>query len=92
MLKQQKLKNGSIKVTFCLSTDEAPQAVSVVGGFNDWNALSHPLKKRSNGTRTASIELKAGEVIEFRYLDDGGRWFNEPDAGTNELGNCVLTL
>ncbi|MGH9244578.1 MAG: hypothetical protein ACRD29_09735 [Acidimicrobiales bacterium] len=41
------------------------------------------MKKRSNGTRSVSIELGAG-VHAFRYLADGGVFFDEPDADAVE--------
>lgn len=82
------------KVTFALPQDVGP--VSVVGTFNDWDPMKHPMKKRSNGTRSVSVELKKGETHEFRYLADGDRWLNEPDvdAKTNQDGtvNSILEL
>ena len=90
MIRREKMKNGATKVTFALPLDQAPEATSVTGDFNDWDPLSHPLKKRSNGTRSASVELAEGEVVQFRYLSDGGFWFNEADSDTNPEGNCTL--
>jgi len=90
MIRRQKSKNGVTKVTFALPLDEAPEATSVTGDFNGWDPMSHPLKKRSNGTRSASVELKEGEVVQFRYLGEGGVWFNENDSDINDEGNNIL--
>jgi 1,4-alpha-glucan branching enzyme len=64
-------------VTFSL---DDPRPVSVVGDFNDWNPLRTPLAKRSNGLRSASIAASEGEEVRFRYLAEGGEFFDDPDA------------
>ena len=81
--------NGAIKASFVLPLSETPEPVSVLGDFNDWDPLAHPLKKRKNGTRSATVELQPGQRYAFKYLSDGGTWFNEIDAdghAGNEYG------
>lgn len=90
MIRRQKMKNGVTKVTFALPLDEAPEATSVTGDFNNWDPMTHPLKKRSNGTRSTSVELNEGDVVQFRYLRNGGVWFNEADSELNDEGNNTL--
>ena len=90
MIKRQKSKGGKTKVTFALPIEEAPMDTSVVGDFNNWDPLATPLKKRSNGTRSAAVELDQGEVVSFRYLSDGGHWFNEFDADIDDAGNSQI--
>ncbi|MEM9036347.1 MAG: isoamylase early set domain-containing protein [Actinomycetota bacterium] len=90
-------RNGTTSVTFALPIDEAPQPVSVVGDFNGWDPLATPLRKRSNGTRSARVDLTGPMVARFKYLADGGEWFNDPDAHgfeVNEYGetNSVLAF
>jgi 1,4-alpha-glucan branching enzyme len=90
-------RNGTTSVTFALPIDEAPLPVSVVGDFNGWDPLATPLRKRSNGTRSARIDLTDPTVARFKYLADGGEWFNDPDAHgfeVNEYGetNSVLAF
>jgi hypothetical protein len=81
--------NGS-KVTFVLPAEVGP--VSVVGDWNGWDPLAHPLRRRSNGTRSISVRLTAGEHA-FRYLADGGRWLDEPDAARAPTGgDSVLVV
>jgi 1,4-alpha-glucan branching enzyme len=77
--------DGSLKVTFVLPASEPEGPVSVLGSFNDWNPLMHPLKKRSNGTRSVTVEVPAGHVFEFKYLAEGGEWFCDPDADAVEV-------
>jgi 1,4-alpha-glucan branching enzyme len=54
--------------------------VSVVGDFNDWNPFAHPLRRRANGTRSAAVTVPAGATLRFRYLGEGGIWFNDETA------------
>jgi 1,4-alpha-glucan branching enzyme len=94
MIKRTKDKAG-VKVTFTLSLADTPSPVSVLGDFNGWDPHAHPLKKRSNGTRSVSVVMPAGAAYSFKYLADGGTWFNDVDAdqhSTNEYGevNSVL--
>ena len=81
---------GKVKVTFSLPTDVGP--VSVVGDFNDWDPYANPMKKRSNGTRSASVELEPGLEYAFRYLGDGGAWLDEPEAESSGDANNVLRV
>ncbi len=86
MLKQQSRgADGSLKVTFVLLAAEHERPVSVLGSFNNWDPLVHPLKKRSNGTRSVTVEVPAGTEFEFKYLAEGGQWFCDPDADAVEV-------
>ena len=83
MLRRSTVRTGdAVKVTFCLDTADVDQPVSVLGDFNGWDPLAHPLKKRSNGTRSATIEVPPGQVLRFKYLAADGSWFCDPDADT----------
>jgi 1,4-alpha-glucan branching enzyme len=73
-------RNGTVRVTFTLPADEPRAAVSVVGDFNDWNPFAHPLRKRTNGTRSAVVTVPAGRRLRFRYLAEGGVWFDDVAA------------
>ncbi len=87
MIKRTTTADG-VKVTFTL-TSEAP--VSVVGDFNEWNPLTHPLKQRTNGTRSVAVVFPPGTRTTFRYLEDGGRFFDDPDADALEDNGCGAT-
>ncbi|HEV8297164.1 MAG TPA: isoamylase early set domain-containing protein [Acidimicrobiales bacterium] len=75
------LKRSDPKFTFVLPDALGP--TSVVGDFNAWDPHTHPLKRRSNGTRSVSLELTPG-VYSFRYLGDGGVFFDEPESDAVE--------
>jgi len=75
------LKRSSSKVTFILPDDVGP--VSVVGDFNGWDPSTHPLKRRSNATRSVAVDLLPGRYA-FRYLADRNGFFDEPDADAVE--------
>ena len=75
------LKRNSHTVTFVLPADVGP--VSVVGDFNGWDPHTHPLRKRSNGTRSVSIDLTPGDHP-FRYLAETSGFFDEDEADVIE--------
>ena len=88
MIKRSNGKDG-IKLTFTLSLADTPQPVSVLGDFNEWDPHAHPLKKRTNGTRSVSVVVPPGSAFAFKYLADGGTWFNDVEADehtVNEYG------
>ena len=73
MIKTSPVRDGSEtrKVTFVLPQDAPPGPVSVVGDFNGWSPGRHLLRKRSNGTRSAAVEVRPGATLHFRYLEIG---------------------
>ena len=73
-------RNGTVRVTFALPRETPAGAVSVVGDFNGWDPFAHPLRRRANGTRSAAVTVPAGTVLRFRYLAEGGVWFNDETA------------
>jgi Glycogen recognition site of AMP-activated protein kinase len=66
-------------VKFSLPESEDPSNVSVVGSFNDWTPGAH-LFTEDQGEWSVIIEVPYGHEVHFRYLGDGGRWFDDPDA------------
>jgi 1,4-alpha-glucan branching enzyme len=68
-------RTGAVKITFAIDGDLGP--ASVVGDFNGWDAAQHPLVRRSNGTRSVSVALPAHAEFRFRYVDLGGRFFDD---------------
>ena len=78
MIKQAPVKGrNAVKVSFVLPQDAIPGKTSVVGDFNGWDPLAHPLRPRANGTRSAAVPLPPGRRFAFRYLAEGGRWHDE---------------
>jgi 1,4-alpha-glucan branching enzyme len=97
--KQYFKKKGSCKVTFDLPKQIANSAATVhlVGDFNEWDLTGTPMKKRKDGSFSATVELKADREYAFRYLIDGSNWENDPEADRtvpNEYGsqNSVVVL
>jgi 1,4-alpha-glucan branching enzyme len=72
-----------VRVTFVLPADQPAGSVSVVGDFNGWDPFAHPLRRRTNGTRSAVARVPAGSTLRFRYLAEGGHWFDD------EAGDCL---
>ena len=54
--------------------------MSAVGTFNDWTPGAHKLVRRKNGTRSVTITVAKGQSLQFRYLGEGGVWFDDEDA------------
>jgi hypothetical protein len=75
MITREARRRGQV-VTFTLLTEEP---VSVVGDFNGWDPHAHPLPLRDDGKRSTTIELEPGRYA-FRYLAEGGRFFDDPEA------------
>lgn len=71
---------GHVRVTFALPSDHLEGPASVVGDFNGWDPLAHPLRRRSNGTNSVAVDLPEEARFRFRYLEDGGRWHTDPDV------------
>jgi 1,4-alpha-glucan branching enzyme len=74
----------SCKVTFHLPLETAGGAkeAHLLGEFNDWNA-ENPKSKMTmgkDGSFSATLSLAIGRNYEFRYLLDGVRWENDPQA------------
>ena len=45
---------------------------------------------RANGTRSVAVSVPPGALLEFRYLGEGGRWFDEPEADGYLEPNSVV--
>jgi 1,4-alpha-glucan branching enzyme len=80
-----------VKVTFVLPVDQPAGPVSVVGDFNDWDPFAHPLRKRTNGTRSATVKMPVGSRLHFRYLAEGGVWFDD-DAAELDGSGTVFSI
>ncbi len=82
-IKKQYLKSRPVcKVTFRISEEmgNSNRAAHVVGDFNDWSVTANPMRRLKSGSFSATIDLETGKTYRFRYLLDGCRWENEPEA------------
>ena len=81
MIKKTPVKGSDkVKVNFVLPKDSVTGKVSVVGDFNGWDPFVHPLRPRSNGTKSVTVTLPVSRRFAFRYLDDDGRWLDDDSA------------
>lgn len=85
-------RNGTVRVTFALPVDEPGEAVSVVGNFNDWDPYAHPLRKRANRTRSAAVTVPVGSTLHFRYLAEGGLWFDDGTIPAHNGHGATVTV
>ena len=85
-------RDGSVRVTFALPADEPDGPVSVVGSFNGWNPYAHPLRRRTNRTRSAAVTVPTGSTLHFRYLAEGGVWFDDETLSAAEGHGITLTV
>lgn len=81
-----------VKVTFALPLHLSSGRCSVVGDFNEWLPGSHELRKRANGTRSTSVTVPTGTRLRFRYLDEDGTWFNDPDVESRDGADDVVVV
>lgn len=82
-LKKQFLKSKPLcKVTFTVDADliNGAKEVALLGEFNNWDPSDFTMRKLKDGSFTKTIELEVGNEYQFRYLVDGERWINEPEA------------
>jgi len=96
VIKQTPVKGSKkVKVNFVLPKESTAGKVSVVGDFNGWDPYVHPLKPRSNGTKSVTVTLPVSQRFAFRYLDEQGQWLDDDavDREPNNFGgvNGVLT-
>ncbi len=93
MVKTTKARqDGMIRVTFTLPDGEPSGSVSVVGDFNQWDPFAHPLRRRSNRTRSASVTVPPGSTLRFRYLAEGGVWFDDETVPTGDNQDATITV
>ena len=93
MIKTSKPRgDGLVRVTFALPVEQPAAAVSVVGDFNEWNPFAHPLRVRANRTRSASVTVPSGSTLRFRYLAEGGRWFNDDTVSPGHGGDAIIAV
>jgi 1,4-alpha-glucan branching enzyme len=85
-------RDGTVRVTFALPADEPDGAVSVVGNFNDWDPFAHPMRRRANRTRSTAVTVPAGSTLHFRYLAEGGLWFDDESITALEGRDVAITV
>jgi len=85
-----KSKKKTCKVTFELPPSINAEQVAVVGEFNDWQPDSTLMKRKRDGSFSATVNLMTQREYRFRYLLDGERWENDIHADrfvANDFGS-----
>lgn len=72
---QPQPKTATRKVTFTCDAPNA-KAITIAGGFNQWDPSATPLSHVKNNTWQVRLRLTLG-VHEFKYVVDG-QWCCEP--------------
>lgn len=74
------------KVTFKLTAEEAGQANQAVllGDFNNWDRSDAEMKRNKKGDFSITLDLPTEVSFHYRYLLDGDKWENDPDADAYE--------
>jgi 1,4-alpha-glucan branching enzyme len=85
-------RDGTVRVTFTLPAGEPAGPVSVVGDFNDWDPFAHPLRVRGKGIRSASVTVPCGSTFRFRYLAEGGRWFDDETVSPSDGADAIIAV
>ena len=86
-IKKEKTK----KVNFSLLAPQS-ESISIAGDFNNWDTMSHPMKKDKKGVWKISLNLDPGTYQYNFYVD--GEWQCDPSCDEcveNPFGtlNCV---
>lgn len=97
MIKKKTLKNSKkVSVVFEVDGFDDAREVAVAGEFNDWEPVKTPMKRRRDGTWSATVRLADGRY-EYRYVIDGETWLADEAADAlvpNPFGghNSVVIL
>lgn len=92
MKKQFAKNNVECKVTFQVPAEllNGSKSASVAGEFNGWDAEANPVKI-TKGVGSVSITLPVGKEFQYKFIIDGQRWENDPEADkyiSNEYGEA----
>lgn len=74
-----KTKKGTCKVTFELPAQVNAKTAALLGEFNNWDPSATPMKRKRDGSFSATLYLPTGKEYRFRYWLDGERWMNDPN-------------
>jgi 1,4-alpha-glucan branching enzyme len=84
-------KQGLVGLAFSLP-GEVSGPVSVVGDFNDWDPHAHPMTVGEDGRHAVTVQVPQGLSFAFRYLREGGVWFDDPQADEFDARGGILHI
>lgn len=78
--------NATCNVIFALPKEasDGAEKAHLVGEFNGWDPLATPMKRGKGGSFSVALDLATGRDYRFRYLLDGVKWVNDPQADRYE--------
>lgn len=80
MIKKSPVK-GSDKVSVTFETVRAgATSVALVGDFNDWNPVAHPMKQRKDGTWSIALRLPKSRDWQYQFVVNGSQWVVDEDT------------
>jgi 1,4-alpha-glucan branching enzyme len=98
MKKQISKTTAKATVTFSISAEllNGAKKASVAGEFNGWNPETNPFRM-CKGVGSAKVELEKGKEYQYKFVINGEKWVNDPEADKqvgNEFGetNSVVVL
>jgi hypothetical protein len=87
--------SSPVDVVFTLPASVQAETVALTGEFNGWSRTATFLERGGDGTWRATVALAPGRY-QYKYLLDGERWENDPQAETisNPYGSVdsVITV
>ena len=72
--------DGMVRVTFMMPAIEGCECLYLVGDFNAWNEVAHPMQPGEEGAWQLTLELEPGREYQYRYRTDTGAWHDDPAA------------
>ena len=78
--KNNKRKNGKVRVTFAVPAIDGCESLCLVGDFNEWNPTLHAMHRNDDGSWSLTLELEPGREYQYRYCTGGGIWHTDPAA------------
>ena len=85
--KKHQAKHGKRRVTFSLEASDA-KGVQLIGDFNNWDSMKHPMRKDKSGIWKKIIYIYPGRY-EYKFQVDR-KWLIDPN-GAQACMNCYGT-